>query len=187
MPISTVLTFRVDRSRGRLRKFVAPADEPGTLGVFLSKTGVADCRRDQIIMSVCNCLSVENITTKTLERPDYPSFGALAEVKRLLAGCAGAVILGFRDIEISEGVWRAGTKEEVSLRDQCLATPWAQIEAGMALMAGLPVLIVSDPQIRGGVFDMLPSEHLLFRAEPDGLANSSAFQDWCTSIRQVAA
>jgi hypothetical protein len=60
-----------------------------------------------------------------------------------------------------------------------------QIEAGMAIMAGLPVLAVSEPDVRGGVFDMPTSEHLLYRVRSDELQSSAAFQDLCRAVRQA--
>jgi hypothetical protein len=71
---------------------------------------------------VCARLNAKKISVMTLERPEYPSFGSLAEVKRILIGCAGVVILGFRDLEIKEGCWREGTKEEAPVSGRYLAT-----------------------------------------------------------------
>jgi hypothetical protein len=167
--------------------FVAPPDVgKGPLHVFLSKSGTPDYRRDELIGSVCSRLNLERMTVMTLERPEYPGFGSLAEVKRVMAGCAGAVIIGFCDLEIKDWFWREGTKEETSVHGRYLSTEWTQIEAGMAIMAGLPVLIVSEPNLRGGVFEMPTSEHLLYRSGADELPSSMAFQDWCMAVRQVA-
>jgi uncharacterized protein YjbI with pentapeptide repeats len=166
--------------------FVAPNNaREGQLCVFLSKSASPDFRCDQLIASMHSKLNIEQMTVMTLERQEYPSFGALAEIKRLMAGCAGAVILGLRDLQIKDGLWREGTKEEISVRDRYVSTEWTQIEAGMAIMAGFPVLIVSEPGIRGGVFDIPTSEHLLYRAGIDELPSSTIFQDWCMAVRQT--
>ena len=106
---------------------------------------------------------------------------------QLMAGCAGAVVLGVRDLEIKDGSWRKGTKEEISLSDRYMSTEWTQIEAGMAVMAGLPVLIVSETGIRGGVFDVGTSEHLLYRCGVDDLPGSTALRDWCMVVRLAAS
>jgi hypothetical protein len=158
--------------------------DDGSPQVFLSKSGSSDYRREQLIGSVRTRLKAEQISVAKLERPDYPSFGSLAEVKRMLVGCAGVVILGFRDLEIKEGRWREGTKEEAPVGGRYLSSEWMQIEAGMAIMAGLPVLVISEPDIRGGIFDVPTSEHLIYRARSDEFQSSSAFQDWCSAVRQ---
>jgi len=38
-----------------------------------------------------------------LDRFDYPTFGSISEVRRMMSGCAGAIILGFIDIKIANG------------------------------------------------------------------------------------
>jgi uncharacterized protein YjbI with pentapeptide repeats len=86
------------------------------ISVFLSKPGLPDYRRGQLVRSVRNRLDVEGMAVKVLERSEYaPGFGSLAEVKRRISECAGAVLLGFRDIAIKDGLWREGTSEQASL------------------------------------------------------------------------
>ena len=35
-----------------------------------------------------------------------------------------------------------------------MSTPWNQVEAGMAAALGLPVLVVREPGVVGGVFEL---------------------------------
>jgi hypothetical protein len=146
-----------------------------------------DFRRGQLILTVRNEIEAAGMTVNTLERADYaPTSGSLAEVKRRISGCAGAVILGFRDITIKNGSWRDGTAEETSLDGCYFSSAWSHIEAGMAIMMGLPVLLVSEGNIRGGLFDLPASEFAVYRADPNEIRKSTDFADWCRGVREVA-
>lgn len=71
-----------------------------------------------------------------------------------MADCQGVVVLGFRQLDIYAGSWRPDTPEESSVAGAAAATPWNQVEAGMAAALGLPVFILRDPGVTGGVFDI---------------------------------
>jgi hypothetical protein len=68
-----------------------------------------------------------------------------------IRGADGVLVLGFRQLSIEAGCWRPGTPEMVPAAGWH-PTPWNQVEAGLAIMAGVPVLIVPDPGINDGVF-----------------------------------
>ena len=63
----------------------------------------------------------------------------------------GALILGFRQLEVLDGRWRPGT-HEASRPEQWWATPWNGLEAGLAIMAGKPVLVAADDGVCEGIF-----------------------------------
>jgi uncharacterized protein YjbI with pentapeptide repeats len=152
--------------------------------IFLSRPGWSDEINAKQIAAVCSRLEREGFEPVMLARSDYPVAGALAEAKRLIAGCAGAVILGFRDIRVATGAWRPGTPEETELKEKSFATMWSQVEAGMAVMAGLPVLVIGDDDVDGGVFDAATSEHGLVRIRMD--MTSPHLSDWCAAAGECA-
>jgi hypothetical protein len=90
----------------------------------------------------------------TVPRTDYPTTGILRDIRRVMAECDGIVVLGFRQLEISAGMWRAGTDEELMTAGVAQATPWNQIEAGLATGLGLPAFLVRETGVKGGVFDL---------------------------------
>jgi hypothetical protein len=125
---------------------------------------------------------------QTLERADYPNFGTLAEVQRLMGDCAGAVIFGFKELEVHDGVWRVGTPDEKQVKEMCLSTSWNQIEAGMAITFGLPLLVICQRGLSGGIFDAAAGEHQVYRAViEDGWTASnfvSSYTDWSADVRE---
>jgi len=126
---------------------------------------------------------------KTLERVDYPKFGAIGEVRRLLRGCDGAIIIGFPEVTVPNGIWRPGTSEEAELKDFALPTAWVQIEAGMAAMAGLPVLVMHEGELNVGVFGVVESEPGFYRARIDDDSGSPTsgrvFSNWLADVREI--
>jgi len=149
--------------------------------VFVSRPGWSDEIVGTQIAAICSRLEREGLEPVTPSRDDYPVAGALAEAKRVIGGCAGAVILGFPDVRVEAGAWRPGTPEEAELKGKSFATTWSQVEAGMALMAGLPVLVMGDDVI-GGVFDEKTSEHGLVRIRMD--MTSPRIADWCAAVSE---
>ena len=63
----------------------------------------------------------------------------------------GVLVLGFAQLVASAATWRPSTDQE----QQVAATwtsPWLHLEAGIALSAGLPLLVAPEPGVTEGVF-----------------------------------
>jgi Pentapeptide repeats (8 copies) len=165
---------------------VVSASPKKILRVFVSKPGCLDYRQEKFVGSVCSWLEAEGMVPEALERPDYPVSGALGEVQRVMSGCVGAVVCGFRALEVRDGVWRAGTADEQHVTGQVHATPWCQIEAGMAVMIGLPLLVVAEPDLSAGICDPKLDEHHIYRLPRQADRRSSTFNEWCAAVRERA-
>lgn len=81
-----------------------------------------------------------------VQRAWYPQLapspsGALSEIARRLAGCAGVVVLGLGHDSSDPDASPVGN------------TPWTHIEAGMAYGRGLPLLLLREPGVDTGAFD----------------------------------
>lgn len=61
------------------------------------------------------------------------------------------VAFGFKQISIKEATFRPNTKDEQIWQNKWMSTPWNDIEVGMALMEGMPVLIIKNPLVDMGV------------------------------------
>jgi len=162
------------------------APDARAVRVFVSRPGAMSDHHRQLVATVSGRLQAEGLVPVVLERSEYPAFGAVAEVQRLIAACAGALVLGLRDIEVRDAVCRVGTSDQRRLAGNAYATPWSQIEAGMALMMGLPVLVIAEADVEGGVFDLAGSEHNLFRLRFDEDLGSSVFTEWSAAVRERA-
>lgn len=172
--------------------FQAPpgSAEIAPVGVFISKPGCVSYQQQHSITVLLERLESEGLRPYSLARSDYPTSGALGEVQRMMSGCAGAVIFGFKELEVRQGVWRSGTAEETEVQARSLSTPWNQIEAGMASMLGLPLLVISQEDVTGGVFETTSVEDRVYRVRVEDDWNASAFAhafaDWSADVRERA-
>lgn len=156
--------------------------------VFVSKPGYLSSTQQQRLTSLLQKLEPECLHPQKLERRDYPNFGAIREVQRRMSGCVGAIIYGPPQLRVARGSWRLGTPEERQLRDADFASSWSQIEAGMAVMLGIPMLVLRERDVTGGIFDIPPGEPGIYQAHLDDDWNEPAFlntfSQWCSSVRE---
>lgn len=70
---------------------------------------------------------------------------------RRIHAADGVVVLGFGQLFVSAGTWRRGSAQESSLV-ATWTSAWLQVEAGIALSVGLPVLVAPESGVCEGVF-----------------------------------
>lgn len=91
-------------------------------------------------------------------RDDYPCFGQLNKIREKISSSQGMVVFGFKQTIIHDATYRPGSTLEEKWENRWLSTPWNEIEVGMAVMKGMPILMIKDPEIDLGVFDTNLSE-----------------------------
>jgi hypothetical protein len=153
------------------------------LAVYVSKPGCLDAHQEKIANTVLGWLEGSGVRAVVLERHDYPTVGAIGEIRRRMSGCAGAVVLGFGELNIAEASWRSGTSDEAELRGEALSTPWCHIEAGMAAMISLPLLLLAEAEVNKGVFDPSLVEHNVFRVTMPPDRQSASLANWLAAVR----
>lgn len=97
-------------------------------------------------------------------------FGAknpLHEVCLLARHCSGGVILGFTQAEAADVVVKPGTASEERRALLATPSPWNQLEAGILVAMRLPLLVLCEPSISGGVFDPGAGEHYVNHMDVD--------------------
>lgn len=124
-----------------------------TKTIFFSMPGVMT-KYDEIITKEYKRL-LENRGYEVIYciKDDYPKFGQFNKIKKSIERSSGVIAFGFKQLNIVNGVLRPHTNKELNLSSKWLPTPWNDIEVGMALMNGLPILLVHDADITQGVFD----------------------------------
>lgn len=119
-------------------------------------------------------------------RDTYPRFGQLTKIKATIEKCAGMIAFGTKQTFIKEGVYRPGMIGERFLNDAWLSTPWNEVEVGMAVMKGIPILLVKDDNIEDGIFDNVISESfistLTSKTDIKELDRNQAFTAWLAKI-----
>lgn len=119
--------------------------------VFVSRPAALSPGQRLTLGTWYRALARRGLELRTLSRNDYMR-DPWAVLRQLLRAVQGAAVFGFRQIHISQGVLCSGTDEQRAA-PHALASPWTQIEAGLAISADLPVLVLAERGISEGVFD----------------------------------
>ena len=73
-------------------------------------------------------------------RDDYPCYGQLNKIREKILASSAMVVFGFKQTNVHAATHRPNTINETKWNDKWLATPWNEIEVGMGLMKGMPIL-----------------------------------------------
>jgi hypothetical protein len=118
--------------------------------VFLGAPAVLTVSQQSHLEQWRKWLEHQALEVVRLERSAYsrdPWF-TLAE---LLSHTDGVILLGFRQLDARAAIWRPHTEEEAHSADWWTSA-WLNLEAGMAVALGLPVLVAPDEGVKEGVF-----------------------------------
>ena len=150
--------------------------------VFFSMPGLLSKEEEVITKNYKEFLEENGYDVLYYQRDEYPRFGQLSRVKEAINNSCGMIAFGFKQIEISEGKYRPGTREAKDWSDKWLSTPWNEIEVGIGLSVGMPILLVHDPSISEGVFDGGLSECFVGRIpsseDSRRMQYNKVFQSW---------
>ena len=157
------------------------------LTIFMSMPSVARPDRIAIINSYRDFLYNKGYDVIYYQRDDYPMFGQMSRIRREISGSSGIIVFGFEQIKINNGIYRSHTNNEEYLKDVCLSTPWNELEVGMAVAKGIPILLVNDPSIKRGIFDDNLRECFVFKTSSEeslsNLDQNSALSRWLDQVK----
>jgi hypothetical protein len=123
-----------------------------------------------------NLLHEYGLDPRTLGRSDYAIDTPLREVIALARRCSGGVILGFSQLAVRSAIERPGSEEEREISGRLLATPWNQIEAGVLGALRLPLLVLKEEGVEGGVFDLGSTDLFVHTLTPASLNREALVQ-----------
>jgi len=102
---------------------------------------------------------------RTVGGSDKGVYNPLHEVRTLARHCAGGIILGYEQISakrVSKKVREDGQVIQIVRNESYVApTPWNQLETGLLFGLGLPLLVLKEAGIAGGIFDEGASDVLI--------------------------
>ena len=119
--------------------------------VFVGRPSQLTSVQAQLWQRWARLLSERELALEYLGRDAYRD-EPWRQLRHQIAGAAGVVVLGARQLSIVDGTWRPDTAEEHDAMPH-LTSAWMQIEAGLAVMAGRPVLAIAEAGVGEGVFD----------------------------------
>lgn len=119
-------------------------------------------------------------------KDDYPCFGQLNRIREKILVSSAMVAFGFKQTNIHDATYRPETNNEEKWNNKWLSTPWNEIEVGMGLMKGMPILLVKDPMIDMGIFDNNLSECFVAKVSTDDdsrkLSQNKEVVKWLSKI-----
>jgi hypothetical protein len=122
--------------------------------VYVSCPSVINARQYLSLDMILKALRKHGLEPNSIGRSDYPSQLPLQEVYSLARRCCGGIVLGFEQFRTSTGVFKKGTREERNISNHIsFPTPWNHLEAGILYSLQLPLLILREAHIQGGIFD----------------------------------
>jgi hypothetical protein len=157
--------------------------------VFVSKPNALNETQRTFWSRLSAILAERGLTARTLGETDYPNSAPMEAVRQLLAECDGAIVLGLAQLEVQSGELKPGTPSARGASGTRWPTPWNHIEAAMAYVLKRPLLIIHEPGVSGGVFDVGSSDRFIHQAElsHEWLASPrflQPFNEWSLEVQQ---
>jgi hypothetical protein len=135
--------------------------------VFLSRPTEITRAQQTFCKSLEDVLVKNGLTTHTVGATDFTSRVPLRKVLEVMTGCDGACILGLVQARAARLVTKPGTRAEQTTATAVFPTPWNQLEAGLAVALGLPLLVLCEPGITGGIFDRGVGDAFIHELPPE--------------------
>ena len=132
-------------------------------------------------------LKKHHLEPRQLGKSDYPTELPLREVYGIAKHCSGGIILGFEQFRTDSGIRKFGTAGEKTMTTQTLVpTEWNNLEAGILYALQVPILVMKEEGISGGVFDYGVTQyfvHKMPQTRADMTLMSEVFLKWGSSVR----
>ncbi|MBT8136542.1 MAG: pentapeptide repeat-containing protein [Gammaproteobacteria bacterium] len=158
------------------------------LSVFLSRPGAANIETRQLVWALADRIRDQGLDVEEVSPSAYATTGALAEVRRVMSGCAGVAVVAVPDLNVRSALWRAATPQAREISDQGLTSPWTCLELGLATGLGLPVFLAEADGVSSEAFDYSSHEPHLYRVRlaENHLSRTfrEPFDDWCGAVRE---
>lgn len=136
--------------------------------IFLSRPSTVTPDQEKFLKRLDRILTERNLTARTVGQTDYPNEAPIGKVRSVMLDCHGAIIVGLKQIHIVSGLMKPGTPKESAYNDVFLPTAWNNLEAGIAFALGRPLLILREPGVEGGVFDVGSTDRFVHQANLTG-------------------
>jgi hypothetical protein len=116
--------------------------------VFVSVGRTSTTRQEEFVSGIERHMLDHGLLPQALGRNYWSSQQPLKAIVELMNQCAGVAIIGFERLRIVEAVDRRGSDGERTLNNFALPTVWNQVEAAMAYMRGLPLLVIVEDELK---------------------------------------
>jgi len=123
--------------------------------IFVSKPNTINPAQHRFYNGLEEVIKTRGLEISSLGSKQYSNKAPLLAVLELMNDCEGAVILGLKQLEVKQCIEKPGTDNpNTDKKDFYLPTAWNHLEAGIAFALGLPLLIIREKGVEGGIFDV---------------------------------
>jgi len=116
--------------------------------VFISIGSASTPLQAEAADTIFRAVETVGLSPRQMEKNEWSSEQPLRAIKRVINECDGAVVIAFSRYQFPSGTERKKVGEEEHLSDVRFPTVWNQIEAAMAYMRGLPLLVIAEHGLR---------------------------------------
>lgn len=174
----------------QLAGYVEEVGAKNSKKVFLSRPGALDVRQIEMIERVRELVKSHGLEPIDLPREEYDKTRVLSNLSGRMNDCASVIIFGFKSLYVRAATYRPDTEDAKTVRNVYLPTPWSHIEAGMAFMKKIPVLVLAEEGILDGFFDEGIDDPMIARCPLDrcfdpGFENVSAWISRVTATKTI--
>jgi hypothetical protein len=154
--------------------------------VFISRPAMLTDRQATAKRAWTKLISSLGFAPLHLDRRDYQDI-PWEQLRSAIRSADGALVLGFRQLSVASGALRPETPEALPAAGW-YPTAWNQIEAGLAVMAALPVLVAPETGVTDGVFcpqvwgDQVSGLQVDFRTLGSEVLYEPALQSWAADV-----
>jgi uncharacterized protein YjbI with pentapeptide repeats len=154
--------------------------------IFFSIPGCMTKEQELLTKEYKRILEAKRFKVIYYYRDIYPGFGQYNRVRQSILKSDALIAFGFKQISIEKGVYRPNTSEKEELNNRWMPTPWNELEIGMGLMKGLPILLIKDVGIESGAFNNNLRECFTASISADydlrQIDSNEIFTKWCARI-----
>lgn len=159
--------------------------------VFLSRPTTLSPDQESSCGQITEVLDSLQLEPRTLGRSDYSTTNPVNEVLAIARHCSGGIVLGYKQYYAEIMISKVGTPNAQDIHQAYLPSPWNHLEAGILVALGLPLIVLKEDGIGGGVFDAGALDVFVHRlpsnpwdsATRDGL--HGVFLKWQTAVRTL--
>lgn len=112
--------------------------------VFISVGSAGTRTQKEASEAIFQTLETAGLSPRQMDKNEWSSEQPLRAIKRVIEECDGAVVIAFSRYQFISGTERKKDGTEQTVKDVRQPTVWNQIEAAMAYMKNLPLLVIAE-------------------------------------------
>lgn len=180
--IPQVIKDNLDNGICKCAEKITTEEKTTNKTIFFSMPGIMSKNDESLTKEYKKILEKRGYNVIYYTSDKYPQFGQFNKVRADILRSSGMIAFGLKQLNIKKASYRPNTIEEANWEEKWLSTPWSEIEVGMGLMKGMPILLVTYPDITDGVFDDNLSECFVSKISTTEdcrkLEQNKSFEEW---------